>query len=251
MKLPQQLVRKMVNEMSDEPKVCECCSNDTGPFRLFMTMWMCPDCIAKNKELTAKSESEATARVLVTREHASDVIAVSNVLKQASDIDAAIQVKSDIFNAETVSIVELQKSIDTDDSISDKIGKLLELVAERRQSYQEKIFANQQENVDLANKQNAIQRYLNELKNKLTVEEREKYKLLDINYKPNVVKIANKPIKSIAKPAKLNLEEVRKAAARAGVPMQVIQMTCIRRNMTPMQASDTFLAAGSNPNKPD
>ena len=242
------------------PNECECCSNKTetvisaegkktvvNELKLFMTMWMCPSCVDKNKQLQAESESKADIRVAAERERSNDVIAVNAIIKQSQTIDAKIEVKTDIFNAETVALIEIQKSVQSDTAIPDdkKFPTIVEECLRKFQLYKEKIFANSQENVDLANKQNAIQKYLNEIKNKLTEAEREKYKLLDANYKPNQVKIANKPINSPAKPKKYDKAEIAKAAARANVPTSVIQMICVAKNMTPMQASDSLLNAGS------
>lgn len=230
--------------MSAEPKECECCTNPP-PLRLYMAMWMCAECVTKNKALQEASDAEAGNRVAAERARANDVVQINAVLKQASAVVNSIEVKTDIFNAQTVAIVDMHKAIEADESITNKPGALADELYKLYTTYKEKIFANQQENVELANKQNAIQKYLNELKNKLTEAERERYKLLDVNYKPNQVKLANKPINSPAKPKKYDKAEIIKAAQRAGVPASVIQMLCVSKNMTPMQASDSFLNAGS------
>jgi hypothetical protein len=231
------------------PVECECCPNQHSkeePLKLFMTMWMCPSCIDKNKALTEVSEKQSDIRVQVERERSSDVIAVNNILKKAQAVVSSIEVKSDIFNAETESIVNIAAAIEADSNIENKAVALADILLTNYQTYKEKIFANQSENVELANKQNAIQKYLNDLKNKLTEVERERYKLLDVNYQPSKVKIANKPIQSPAK-KKYDKADIVKAAQRANVPVSVIQMICVAKNMTPMQASDSLLAAGSKP----
>lgn len=214
-----------------------------------MAMQMCPECIEKNKRLSAESEATATARVNAEKDRSAEVTQVNAILRQATKVDGAIEVKIDLFNAETVSIVELKKAIDEDTLIAEnaKHSKLAEMLLKRYQMYKEKIFANQQENVELANKQSAIHKYLNDMKNQLTEAERERYKLLDVNYQPGKVKIANKPINSPAKPKKYDKAEILKAAQRANVPTSVIQMICVAKNMTPMQASDSLLSAGSKP----
>jgi hypothetical protein len=206
---------------------------------------MCPSCIEKNKQLTAESEANASKRVSEERQRGNEIIALNKILREAVAVDSSISVKTDIFNAETVSIVDIAESINKDSGISDKNEALAEFLVNRYKTYKEKIFANNAENVELVNKQNAIQKYLNELKNKLTEAQRQKYQLLDANYKPNQVKLANKPISSVAKPKKYDKAELIKAAQRAGVPVQVIQMVCVSKNMTPMQASDSLLNAGS------
>jgi hypothetical protein len=228
-----------------EPTECECCSNQ-GPLKMFMAMWMCSSCIAKNKELSEKSAAQSDERVEAERARSSEVLELNKILKQNQTVMSGIEVKTDIFNAETVAIVAISEAIKQDSSIENKAAKLAEVLLSNYQQYKEKIFANSAENVELVNKQNAIQKYLNELRNQLTEAEREKYKLLDINYKPNQVKIANKAINSPAKPKKYDKAEIVKAAQRANVPTSVIQMICVAKNMTPMQASDSLLEAGSS-----
>lgn len=231
-----------------EPNECECCSTQNTketPLRLFMAMWMCPNCVDTNKRLQAESEANAENRVKAEQNRAAEQLAVNKILKEAQTIDSKIEVKTDLFNAETVALIDIQKAIEADDSVTNKNAAVAEAMLTRYQLYREKIFANNAENVELANKQNAIQKYLNELKNKLTEAERERYKLLDANYKPNQVKISNKPINSPAKPKKYDKADIAKAAARANVPISVIQMICVAKNMTPMQASDSLLAAGA------
>ena len=234
--------------MNNAPDECEACENK-GPLKLFMAMWMCSDCVDKNKLLSEQSASKADERLANERERATEVQQVGNIIRQAMAIDSKIEVKSDLFNAETVSIVALATAIADDPLIpeKDRPSKLAELLLKRYQTYKEKIFSNQNENVELANKQSAIHKYLNDLKNQLTEVERERYKLLDVNYQPNKAKIANKPINSPAKPKKYDKAEILKAAQRANVPTSVIQMLCVAKNMTPMQASDSLLGAGSKP----
>ena len=225
---------------------CEACSGEP-PLKLFMGMWMCSDCYNKNKQLSEESNAQAENRVKAERDRAADVVNINSILKKAGDIDARIEVKTDLFNAETVSIVALSDAIKEDDSITNKASHLAEMLLKRYQGYKEKIFANSAENVELANKQNAIQKFLNELKNKLTEQEREKYKLLDATYQPNKIKLSNKTINSPAKPKKYDAIDYVRAAERASVPVSVIKMLCVAKNMSPMQASDSLLNAGSRP----
>ena len=83
--------------------------------------------------------------------------------------------------------------------------------------------------VDLNNQQKAIQVYLNNLANKLRAEEREKLKLADINYKPNVVKPVVKTVKT---KSKLDKVELRKYAAELGVDEFTLQMLVVAKGLT-------------------
>ena len=214
---------------SDEA-ICECCPN-VGPCEVYMTMLMCPSCLDKQKELQAKSESEAETRVLSQREN------IDARIKEIGTIDSAVQVKSDIFNAETVAIVEIKKLVDSDDSISaeDKNFKLASLLTDRINGFKRAITELNLEVIDKVNAQRAIQVYLNEMSNKLRVEEREKLKLQDINYQPAPQKVS-KP--RTPKVPKFDKAELLKWAQFANVPPSIIQMICVSKGVSPEIAAN-------------
>ena len=95
---------------------CECCPNDKGPFVKFMTMIMCMDCYNKEKALQAANNHPVTQqnRVNEYRELSNITVAISR------ETDAALQVRTDLFNASTTSILELKKLIDEDETITNK-----------------------------------------------------------------------------------------------------------------------------------
>jgi len=193
-------------------------------------MLMCPECLAKQKELQAQSEAQAETRVL---DYQKDV---QQRLEQAKNIDNSIQTKSDIFNAQTVAIVELKKLIDEDLTIEDsqKNFRLASILTDRMNGLKKAIFDLNTEVIDKTNAQNAIQVYINNLSNKLRTDEREKIKLADINYQPNPIKVS-KP--RAPKVPKFDKVELNRWAQYVGVPASVIQMICVSKNITPEQAA--------------
>jgi hypothetical protein len=219
----------------DHNATCECCTYEGPSCEIYMTMLMCPECLTKQKELQAKSEAEAETRVTEYRTES------SARLIEAQKIDNAIQVKSDIFNAETVAIIELKNIIDADESVAldQKHFKLAQVLTDRVNGFKKAIFQLNTEVIDKINAQRAIQTYLNDLSNKLRVEEREKIKLADINYQPNPVKVS-KPRESKVK--KFDKADIRKWALFAGVPESVIQMVCVAKNVSPEEAANILKA---------
>lgn len=212
---------------------CECCPNQGENYVKYMTMIMCPSCHAK--ELGLQKESAATAEIRV--QEVKDVINPS--LIKIQQIDQSIQIKSDIFNAETVAIVDIKKVIDEDTTIDNKNFTLAKIVNDRINLFKKAIFEKNEEIIELNNKQRANQIYLNNLANSLRMEEREAIKLADINYKPNQVKpVKSKPI-NLAK-QKYDKTELNKYAQLIGVPASVIQMVCVAKNMTPEQAANSL-----------
>ena len=101
--------------------------------------------------------------------------------------------------------------------------------------------------VEAGNEQKAIQVYLNQLANTLRVEEREKIKLTDINYKPTATKITTpKPVKTSAK--KIDKVELRKYAAELGVSEFTLQMVVVSKNLT-VEAAANILRRSINESK--
>lgn len=210
---------------------CETCSF-IGNCELFsfvpsmIPMLMCQTCIEKDKNHMS-SENQAS-RLSQFK------------LETAKQIDNSIKLRSDIFNAETVSIVELKRLIDDDQSILNKHFHLAQLVTDRMNGYKKAIFEKNEELVELSNKQQSTQVYLNELSNKLRLDEREQLKLKDINYKPNPTKISKPKGQTVRR---FDKTEIRKYALLVGVPEAVLQMVCVAKNMTPEQAMHQLKSA--------
>lgn len=209
-----------------ENATCEACPN-VGPCELYSAevgqqILLCSECI-KKEEAVRNSPDVAQKRV-------------NQIIEKSKQIDSTIQIRSDIFNAQTTSIIELKDAINADESIKDKHFHLAQLLTDRLNGFKKAIFEINEELVSKATEQRAVQTYLNELSNKLRIEQREQIKLEDINYQPNPVKIS-KP-RSVTPVRRFDKTELNKYAIKLGLPngMSVIQTVCIANNMTPEQA---------------
>ncbi len=212
--------------MSQMPDTCEVCPTTLAELKsetpakslsIFMTIWMCPSCLNKEKELQGKSKAEADARVQTSR-----------LLVESRRIDESIQVREDVFNAHTIAIIDLKTAIDSDTTIQNKPLALAEELHRRFQHLSKVIFDTRVILSDAGNQQRAIQTYMNTLSNQLRSEEREKLKLQDINYKPDVVK--NPKIKSSGKPKKQpTMKECKEMAAAFGIDVEFIRARQIRQ----------------------
>lgn len=178
----------------------------------------CPDCITK-----------------VEKKVYDGPIKLNEVLRQSREIDYTVQVKTDVFNLETVSITELRESIWSDESITNKPSKLAETCYDRFNHFKKVIFDLGEQTKEAHAKQRAYQVELNKIVNDLRAEEREKYRILDINYKPAEPKKEVK-VKKISVKVKIDKTELREAAKELGVAEYTLQSVCVSKNYTVAQA---------------
>ena len=211
---------------------CEACSN-SGTMELFAGMLLCVSCI--------EAEMKATMLHQSPEKQAERMNTYQATIEASRAIDQSIRVVSDVFNAKTVAIVELKDAIDANPDIpSDR--KAFALASEldaRFQNLTKVIFDMKAELTELSNERGAIQLYFNQLSNKLRVEEREKFKITDINYQPAKPKLVTPKEKKTRKPSapKFDRAELTKYATELGVPMNALQVICIRRGCTPEVAA--------------
>lgn len=156
---------------------------------------------------------------------------INSTLQTAKAVDNSIQLKADIYNAATVSFVELKAAIDNDETIpaERKVESFMKAVQERIAKYNEVIF----------NTRNELQSWsqnTQEFIGKLRAEEREKYKKFNITYTPTPVTkaaIKGKSAKSPKAPStKFNLAEAKAAAAKYGVDVVGVQSIVLSRNVS-------------------
>ncbi len=210
---------------------CETCQQQK-PCEVYIDMLICPECIEKEK--VAEAEIAATANDRVAKLENDNQAFLQS---RAREIDHSVKIGTDLFNAETVAIVDLQKSIDENPEIENKIFALAESVDARYKAFAIAIFDRNTANLEDASKQRADQTFLNKLANSLRVEEREKLKLSDISYKP-VVKEIKKPKAPSRK--KFDKEGLRLAAAELGIPEFNLQAMVIQMNK-PLEEIVTIL----------
>jgi hypothetical protein len=177
----------------------------------FGNMFQCNEC--HEKDMAHNSPEAQEARGVAYKQEQS-------VLAEAKAIDDSIQVRSDLFNAATVAILDIKKTIDEDANITNKPYILAETLKSRFEHFKNIVFDLNQQLVEAGNQQKAIQVYLNNLANSLRAEEREKLKIADINYKPNQVKTPTvRTIKTTGTSVKKATKaDIKKAANELGIP---------------------------------
>ena len=222
-------------QMSDSKSGdCEVC-NATGIkiTKRYQNIWYCDACWTKEQRAIAEHQSPAKQEERVAVYRAS--------LETAKMIDASITIRQDLFNASTVSIAELEASVNADNSIENKAYTIAEMLVNRFNEQKKLMFEYQEKLQQVSNDQKAIQIYLNNKANGLRAEEREKLRLADINYKPSEKAApktvrTNKPVKT-AKP-KIDKHEVRAIAAEYGFSDFMLQHTIIAKQCSPREAAE-------------
>ena len=225
--------------------ICEICNtiNDKGWFK-HSGMYMCPSCRDKEMALSAKNAAGATKRVSDMKlEHASKtnqetVSERKEIYKIAEEIpvEGEIQVRTDIFNAKTISIIELKKNIDDDDSIVKKHFALASQLKNKFLHLRKILFDIDEARVSITSEQRSIQTYLNELANRLRTDERDLLKLADMSYKPVAPKLVKNQTPKIKKP-KFDKVELKRLSAEIGVPEFTLQTICVAKNIQPAEAA--------------
>jgi hypothetical protein len=215
---------------------CECCDKvhtDENPVKItvhYGNMWFCDSCWEK--------ESVATAEIKANQQ---TVSVVTNALREAAHVDNTVQVRTDLFNAQTVSIINLKAEIDNNPEIQNKPYVLAEQLMARFEKFKSVIFEYNEKIVEANNAQKAIQVYLNQMANTLRSEEREKLKIADISYQPTKVKpVKPASIKTTgtSKSKKLDKAELRKYAAELGVAEFTLQMVVVAKGCTIPEAAE-------------
>ena len=216
--------------------VCDACPN-VGELNVCNGMALCRECIAKEIETSLPSvpASEITP---------SNNDYINPVVQMSKDIDNSIRVSTDLFNAATPAIVELKAAIDNDANIppDKKRYELAKVLLDRFNLHKKAIFEMQANIVEEHTNQKAIQLYLNGLATKFQAEEREKLKIADINYKPEVVKEL-KPKVSKPKSTKITSAEIKAACAQFGVDEFMVRMTITAQNCSLLEAISRIVAA--------
>jgi hypothetical protein len=179
-----------------------CKATVTNPIQLAKSQPLCDSCSNTQRETVEELKSH---------------------MDRAKAIDDSIQVRSDVFNAKTVAIVELKKAIDANPEITNKPYALAETLRTRFDHLKTVVFEMNEKLVEAGNEQKAIQVYLNNLANTLRSEEREKLRIADINYKPNPVKQAT--VKSVKTSGTSRQKATKKEIALAAKELGIAEFT--------------------------
>ena len=237
---------------------CEVCEEDGSVTLHYGNMWYCDECWSREEESTrvhmsqeAQDKRAAEWKIAADLQLAENrakrnvgtnseaAIPINAVLVESRQIDASIQVRTDIFNASTKSIIDLKTAIDNDPNITNKPFALATELKTRFEHFKNVVFELQAKVQEAATEQRAIQTYMNTLANQLRAEEREKLKLQDINYKPNPPKVAKpKPIKTSK--AKIDKKELKKVASELGISEFTLQMMVVSTGKTIQEAAQAI-----------
>lgn len=153
---------------------CEACLAQ-GSCDLFGDLLLCQECLTKELN-TAKSqgvELEANNRFAES----------SDLIRKSTDVDAALRIREDFFNAETTSIVDLATACGSDNA------KLFDLIKTRQVDFQRKLIEVRESELNLNSRLRAQQQYLHDLVKKLSDAERAERKVTDIKYSPEVKEV--------------------------------------------------------------
>lgn len=220
--------------MSEIMKTGECEVCEKSDIKItchYGNMWFCDDCWKKEEQYTKENQSPENqqARVL------SVTHPIKNAVETAEKIDSSIEIRTDLFNAATVAIVDLKKSIDENPEITNKPYALAEILKKRFEHFQEVVFDLRKQEIEATNNQRAIQVYLNNLANQLRAEEREKLRIADINYKPAAIKepkVKSVTTRQTSKKTKIDKVSLRKAASELGISEFTLQMLCVSQGLS-------------------
>lgn len=221
---------------------CEACPN-VGPCELFADMLLCAKCYAA--ELKAVHDYQAPELQEARLQEYHKQVRLNELLADAAKQDQTVTLVSDLFNAETKSLIELLTAIDSSD-IENKPYARAEFTVNRIKTFQQALFEAKNKVVELENAIRADQVYLNQEANKLRDEERTKLKIADITYQPATPKTpkpkSDKGTKAAKKSSKVDMAEVQKWAGKIGMPVQLVHMRMLSKNMSAEQAARTFAA---------
>jgi len=121
-----------------------------------------------------------------------------DLIDEARKIDASIRSERDFYNAATIPIIELKKSIDSDSSIINKTNRFIEILTERYEHLSSVLIERRgelyQTEMELSVTKNSLDQFANELSKEI----RERIKVADAHYVPPI-KAAVKPRVSVKK----------------------------------------------------
>lgn len=224
-----------------DPTICEICDAKNPKMDWFKhcAMYMCPTCRDREMAATVKNAVFAEQRVAVMNKDMAERLSqekqVETITKEIP-IEGEIQVRSDIFNAQTISIIDMKKSIDEDTSIIKKHFELASQLKDKFLHLRKILFDVDEARVHISSEQRSIQTYLNELSNRLRDEEREKLKLADMSYQPAVSIPKTRKARKPTGP-KFDKKEVIRLAKEINIKEWTLQTFCVRSNMTPVEAA--------------
>lgn len=215
-------------------QACAICREPKEVHLRYGNLIICDNCYHENEELTKINMTPSA--------QSSRIEALNKSIIEARQIMNTVQIRTDIHNTDITAIMELKNTIDSDSSIVNKPYILAQELMSQYTHLKTVVFDLNQKLVETNSKQRAIQTYLNTLANSLRIEEREKLKIADINYKPNPIKITK--VKSIGtnytgtgpgsreKKVKLDKGLLGRYARELGISTFVLYQVAVQRKCT-------------------
>lgn len=224
---------------------CDCCSN-SGNMEVYIDMLMCSECIGKEKALQAVNNTPQAIQARVDSAiPEKGVLSMGNLVDKAREIDTSMQVSTDVFNAETVSIYEVFKSIDEDVSIpsEDKQFARAKYLREHQVKVQQTVFDAQKTIMEGNTKLRVIQQEINKITG-LRADQRAALQIQSPDYKPTAAKTPKAAAGKPRAPKKtFDMARLRTVCAELIAEGYVmasaafVQGICTRRGMTPDEAA--------------
>lgn len=208
---------------------CDCCTNSINVVLYELhSMKMCASCYQDDADATAKAV-EANA-----------------MIQQSRTIDSTIEIKLDVFKAETVAAQDVMNAILSDDSIPAKdknyamaaeslrrFQHLQSVIFEERKAFHEKMQAKE-------NQMRAWQVQIHTFAAKVEDSRKEQFRNYDISYTPTKPKTVKSPsVPSVKGPEKKKFNRVQlfDAANKYGLPFAAVQMTAEANNLSAEDAA--------------
>lgn len=200
---------------------CESCGRTGKCEIVWGKLLLCEECTAKERA----TESNKPPGVYETP-------TANPILEIAKAIDTTVKIRTDLHNAETVAIIDLKRSIDEDDGITDKHFALSICLDEKYKKYSDVIFSAREEIVKAESAQRAIQTYYNDLSKKLSAEKKAQIKLKDVTYQP----VEPKVVKPKSPKVTVNKLELKKLCEEYGVPEYIVSVVILQKGMSIIDA---------------
>jgi hypothetical protein len=187
---------------------------------LHHNMWLCDACLESERE--AERQSTEASKKLVDR---------------SRDIDKNVVLSKDIYNAATVSFIELQGAVKNNAEVeeSQKKAVLAQLCSERLDTYAAAIFETKARLAELENTRYAWQQNMQAVVSELQEKEQEKYRKYRVDYKPAPAPKA--PRAKTPKTTTKELEETVVLAAKYKVPVALLRSIAVSQKVSNEEAA--------------
>jgi hypothetical protein len=230
---------------------CDSCNN-TGTLEFYLLgnsqALLCRDCIEREKQheladaIRIQEDYQNPEKQQARLDAYNSIVRpYEQMIRNARKIDEQVHLSTDIFNAKTVAFQDIWTAVWKDDSIESdkKYFELARIAKQRILHFQNIIFELDKQKIEAYSEQKSWHVALNDLANKLRVEEREALRISDITYDVKMPKVVTPRSIKIA-PKKASKEEIRALSTELGMPEFTIQLVMTSKNWTFEQVGNHF-----------